>query len=171
MKRSEVTARLDLYRIVCQEGRRTLDDEQDELNGMRTRAVQFTAFVGAATAFLVGTGLLHVTDKDALFYALAATASALSAALIVFLFLLLSPFARQPWLYRMSTDRLINEWIDAEVPQPDEAMVLRELAFQYGEMHRGNELLLKSMRKWYLGIIVVGTAQVTTWAILVWLKA
>ena len=112
-----------------------------------------------------------MTDKDALFYALAATASALSAALIVFLFLLLSPFARQPWLYRMSTDRLINEWIDAEVPQPDEAMVLRELAFQYGEMHRGNELLLKSMRKWYLGIIVIGTAQVTTWAILVWLKA
>src|SRR5215469_13190908 len=167
IKRSDVTARRDLYKIAYQEGQRTLDDEQDELNRVRDRAVQFTAFVGAATAFLVGTGL-DAPSKDALFYGLASAASALSAILIALLFIVLAPMGRHSWRYRMSTEFLISQWIEADLPQLDEAALLREMALQYGDMHRRNEAMLSSIRRSYRWLIATGAAQVTVWAALVW---
>jgi hypothetical protein len=169
VRRSEVTARRDLYRIAYQEGQRTLDDEQDELNRIRDRAVQFTAFVGAATAFLVGTGLSS-TSKDAVYYGLASAASALSAILIIFLFGLLAPIGRHSWAYRISTDYMVNRWIEADIPQLDEAGLLRAMTFEYGKMHRHNEAMLRSIRRLYRWLIATGAAQVTVWAALVWIK-
>lgn len=159
------------YRLAYTETQRTLDDQRDELQGMRTRAVQFTAFVSAATAFLVGTGL-HVTDKNAVFYALAATASAFSALSIVLLAMLLRPSNRKKWHYRMSARVLIDGWIEqTEVPPLSDARFLKELALAYDEMHSKNELLLGSLRTWYSWLIIVGSAQVVMWAVLVWLKS
>jgi hypothetical protein len=117
----------DLYRVAYVESQRTLDDQQDELKGMRDRAVSFTAFVGAATAFLVGTGL-HATNRDVLFYILASLASALSALSIVLLIALLNPSSKRKWNYRMSAASLIDGWIENEVPGPSEAQFLRALA-------------------------------------------
>src|SRR5664280_1806938 len=67
-----------LYRIAYEEGKRALDDQVDELNGIRGRAVQFTAFVGSSTAFLAAVGLRTGPDRSWLFYVLAGVASALS---------------------------------------------------------------------------------------------
>lgn len=163
------TSDADMYRVAYEESQRTLDDQQDELKGMRDRAVQFTAFVGAATAFLVGTGL-HTTTKDALFYTLAGIASGLSAALIVLLFILLMPSRKRLWHYRLSAGSLINGWIEAEVPPPNEAALVRAIAIKNDEMHRDNERLLGYLRKIYLYLIAIGAAQLTVWAALVWIK-
>lgn len=158
------------YRIAYLEGQRTLDDEQDELRGMRDRAVNFTAFVGAATAFLVGTGIQHVS-KDALFYALASIASLLSVMLIALLLLLLVPSKKKLWHYRLSSRTLIEKWIDCDVPPPDEASLIRAMAMLYDDMHKSNEILLRSVRRFYWLLLTVGAAQVTLWAVLVWIKS
>lgn len=166
----DASIRAEQYRIAYQEGQRTLDDEQDELKGMRDRAVQFTAFVGAATAFLVGTGLQHVNNTP-LFYALASSASLLSVIVIVLILALLVPSKKKLWHYRTSAKILVEEWIECDVPPPDEASLLRAMALLYDNMHRSNEILLTSTRRFYRSLIAVGAAQVTMWAVLVWIKS
>jgi hypothetical protein len=168
--RRDIAGKVDLYRVAYEESQRTLDNQWDELKGMRDRAVSFTAFVGAATAFLVGTGL-HGTHRDLSFYILAATASALSALLIALLVALLNPSRRKPWDYRLSATSLITGWIETEVPPPSEAHFIRALAETYDKMRSANEELLGSVRTWYRWLIVAGSAQVTIWAALVWLKS
>jgi len=167
--RRRAMADADMYRIAYQESQRTLDDEQDELNRMRDRAVAYTAFVGAASAFLVGTGL-QAHGKDVLFYTLASIASALTASLIILLVALLTPSKAKLWHYRLSATSLIKGWIEADVPVPNEAAFIRALAIKYDDMHRENEILLKSLRQKYQWLIVCGTAQLTIWAALVWIK-
>lgn len=159
----------DLYRIAYQEAQRALDDQQDELKGMRDRSVQFTAFVGAATAFLVGAGL-HPAHRDASFYALAGVASALSVALILLLLRLLIPSSRRLWHYRMSAKSLITGWIETDVPPPTEGHFLKALAEKYDQMREANEGLLGWLRISYRWLIAVGAIQVTLWAALVWVK-
>ena len=169
-RRPDGAARAEQYRIAYQEGQRTLDDEQDELKGMRDRAVAFTAFVGAATAFLVGTGLQQA-NKDSLFYALASAASLLSVISIALVLVLLMPSKKKLWHYRLSSKRLIEDWIECDVPPPDEASLIRAMAILYDGMHKSNEALLASVRRYYRWLIAVGAAQVTMWAVLVWVKS
>jgi hypothetical protein len=169
MKGRVVAGNADLYRVAYEESQRTLDDQQDELKGMRDRAVQFTAFVGAATAFLVGTGL-HATHRDVTFYVLAGIASVSSGLSIGLLIALLNPWKKKPWEYRLSAKVLIDGWIENEVPGPSEAKFLRALAERYDKMRCANEDLLGYLRTWYRWLIIVGSAQVTIWAVLVWLK-
>jgi len=169
VKKRDVVGHADLYRVAYEESQRTLDDQQDELKGMRDRAVQFTAFVGAATAFLVGTGL-HATHRYATFYVLAGIASVFSVVSIGLLIALLNPWKKKPWEYRLSAKILIDSWIESEVPGPSEAKFLRALAERYDKMRCANEDLLRSLRTWYRWLIIVGSAQVTIWAVLVWLK-
>jgi hypothetical protein len=159
----------ELYEIVYHEAQRTLDDQQIEVRGTRDRAVQFTVFVGAATAFLVGAGL-HPSHRDASFYVLASVASALSVALIVLLLMLLFPMQNKKWHYRLSAKDLITGWIQAKKPPPSHAHFIRALAKLCDEMREENEKLLSSLRTWYGWLVVVGAAQVAAWTILVWVK-
>lgn len=137
---------------------------------MRDRAVQFTAFVGAATAFLVGTGLSG-THRGVTFYVLASVASALSALLILLLLALLTPQTRRLWTYSLSTKKLISGWIETEVPLPTEADFFKKLAIMYDDMREENSGLLRALRTWYRWLVVVGAAQVAVWAALVWVRA
>ena len=120
--------------------------------------LQFTAFVGAATAFLVGTGLQHST-RDVTFYTLASLASLLSAVLIVLILKLLMPSEKNLWHYRMKPKILVEGWIEREVPFTDEAALLREVALEYDKMYGNNEILINATRRAYKWLIVVGAAQ------------
>ena len=80
-----------LERLAYEEGKRALADQTDELNGIRNRAVSYMAFVGSATAFLVGTGL-KAAHRDAWFYSLAVLASAASLSTLALISLVLSPY-------------------------------------------------------------------------------
>lgn len=169
LKRNAVAGREDMYKLAYAESQRTLDDQTKELDSMRDRAVQFAAFVGAATAFLVGTGLL-AAHKDIPFYILAGAASTVSAIWILLLFLLLNPSRRKLWGYRMSSTVLIEKWIESDVPEPTEANFLRQLTRAYERKRESNEAVLSSLRRLYRWFIVAGSAQVTIWAAVVWLK-
>src|SRR5690242_14732728 len=103
----------DLYKASYEEGQRALDNQWDELQGMRNRAVMLTSFIGAATAFLVGTGL-HTSQRDALFYTLAGLASALSVVYILLLLVLLRPGQKKQWTYRIEPKELIKGYIETE---------------------------------------------------------
>jgi hypothetical protein len=134
---------------------------------MRDRAVQFMVVIGAATAFLVGTGL-EASRRDAVFYLLASTASALSIVAIVFLMILLTPSQKRLWHYRLSALRMIKG-IESR-PPPNQASLIRALAIKNGEMHKENEILLRSLRKSYRWLVAVGIIQLTVWAALVWTR-
>jgi hypothetical protein len=176
--RNAIDGREEMYKVAYAESQRSIDDQTDELKGMRDRAVSFTTFVGAATAFLVGTGLQAV-HKDPAFYTLAIIASALSALWILLLIILLNP---KDWGYRRSPRTLISDWIEIDVPRPGEitpirvppppttANFFRWLAIENDETMRANKAVLKSVRKYYQRLIIAGSAQVTVWAVLVWLK-
>lgn len=165
----DISKDTELYEIAYHEAQRALDYQQVEINAMRDRSVQFTAFVGAATAFLVGAGL-HPSHRDASFYALASTASALSVALILLLLEVLFPRHHKLWHYRLSARSLITGWIQAQVPPPSHAHFIRRLAEQCDDMSKKNEILLSSLRTWYGWLVVVGAAQVAAWVALVWVK-
>lgn len=161
----------DLYQVAYEEGRRTLDDQTDELNRMRDRAVNFAVFVGAATAFLVGTGL-QAPHRDSTFYAIAILASALSALMILLLFIVLNPAKRRKeyWNYRLSPGSLIQGWIETEVPVPSKAQFNRALANVYDDMIKRNETVLSALRAAYRWLVVTGSVQLMVWAALVWIK-
>ena len=165
----DIEKHADLYEVAYQEAQRALDDQAGEVKSVRDRAVQFTAFVGAATAFLVGTGL-ESAHRDAVFYVLASLASALSAALILLLIAVLGPSNRNLWHYRVSATSLITGWIETEVPLPSNGHFFRRLAEQYDDWRVKNERLLRGIRQSYRWLIIVGSTQVTVWAALVWAK-
>jgi hypothetical protein len=71
---------MPMYRIAYDEGKRLVDTQLAELNGMRDRSVQFLAFVGSATAFLVGTSLGRVGEGTDIAYKTALTVSLAIAA-------------------------------------------------------------------------------------------
>lgn len=166
----DIDQHADLYQIAYQESQRTLDDQQDELNHMRDRSVSFIAFVGAATAFLVGTGLTD-THRDGVFYLIASLASLVTLAMIVLMWLLLKPSYGKKWNYRLSAKVLIAEWIEKDVPAPSKGELVRGLAETYDEMQAENETLLTSLRTLYQMLIAAGIIQLVLWGALVWIKA
>ena len=163
-----VDSRGAMYRDVYEESQRSLDDQQDELKGMRDRAVQFTIFVGAATAFLVGTGLT-AAHRDWVFYLIASVASLFSVVSVGLLLALLKPSKKHQWNYRLSSKSLIADWIESDVPVPTEPQFLRALAMLYDDMQDENEILLKPLRQIYQVLMVVGVLQLILWAALVWI--
>jgi hypothetical protein len=168
LEKRQINDRGAMYRIAYEESQRALDDELDELKGMRDRAVNFMAFIGAATAFLVGTGLSS-SNKDTAFYTIAGIASGLFAVVIVLLFFLLGPSRRRPWYNKISAGAIITEWIETDFP-PNEAQLMRALAEKNDDSRIQNEKVLGSLRSRYQLIIAGGAFQLVLWAILVWVK-
>ena len=79
-----------LYQVAYELGLRTLEDQRDELNGIRTRAGSFMAFVGSATAFLVGTSV-QGSSRGGFFLVVAIVATIFSSLAVVCLLSLLRP--------------------------------------------------------------------------------
>lgn len=155
-----------LYRIAYEEVQRAVDDQVDELNGVRQRGVQYLAFVGSATAFLVGASLKAV-ERTAGFYWVAGFATLISLLTLAALIRVLVPWGA--WEYRLSGRRLIDGWIESEVPAPNEAHLIRALTLRYDEMRSRNEGALRKIRRTYLAEIVFGTFQLILWVSLTWL--
>jgi len=139
---------------------------------VRDRAVQFSIFIGAATAFLVGSALQGVSHshRDAIFYAIAGIATATSGMAIWLLFRVLNPSVRNLWNYRISS-RLLNDWVESENKPPSKADYIMRLADYCDEMRGKNEILLASLRVSYRWLMVFGSAQISFWTVLVWAKA
>ncbi|WP_343910602.1 hypothetical protein [Nocardioides aquiterrae] len=168
-KKVQGSDKTPLYRVAYDQGLRTLDDQRDEFNAARGRAVQFMALVAAATAFLVGTGLnSSTTNRDGTFYAVAIAATALTVLALVSLFLTLSP--RLVFNFRLQPQILLERWIDREVPGPTEPDLLRALAARMQGMIDANETILTKVRIRYMWLLGSGTFALLTWAVLAWAR-
>ena len=160
----DIVARTELYKLAYEIGVRALVDQQNERKGTRDWAVQFTAFVGAGTFVLIATGI-HASNRSAFFYVLMAIASALSILLLVLLLALFQ--SSRTWTGQISASSLIENWIEAEIPAPDEGSFLRGLAETYDAMHRRNQQVLGRDRAIYRWVIIVGSLQGALWVVLV----
>jgi len=169
-----------MYRVAYEEGQRLVDDQLAELSAMRDRSVQFLAFIGSATAFLVGTSLGRVGDVGIaygtvtlLLACVASVASLIAIYLVATMLLALSKHGRFKsiqWNFRVSPTVLIDDWIEREVPRPHQDDFLGGLAEAYQKMHDDNEPGLARMRNYYTAFIVVGFFQVVLWASVAWIN-
>ena len=183
------------YKLAYDEGKRTVDDQLSELDSMRQRSVQFLAFVGAATAFLVGTGVnRNDATRGYLFYALVAAATIASIATVIAVaFILLSLWwaKRDPdedvaskdqpssqvtrrkglrqmrFQLRLSPQQLV-EWGEPEVPDRSDADLYRNLARYYEQMKDWNAVRLDALRHSYIAFILLGFCQVILWVSVAW---
>jgi len=155
-----------MYRVAYEEGQRALDDQVDELNGARTRAVSYLAFVGTATAFLAGTSLRSV-DRNWVFFLVAGSATALLVFMLLAALRVLVP--KESWQYRISGKTLIEGWIEADVPEVNEAHLLRELTMRYDRMRANNSEIIRKLRQAYIFEIGAGTFQLILWLVLAWI--
>jgi hypothetical protein len=165
---AEIAQNADLYEITYKEAARTLDDQTAEVSNARTRAVQFLAFVGSATAFLVGTAIDGIADKNELFYWVAGTGSVLALAGIGSVALLLSPWST-PLLKRVEPRLLIVNYIERDLPLPNKAEMWRELSLHFDKWQAANEIRLKTVRRLYFASIILGALQLLLWATLTWI--
>lgn len=180
------SARAAQLKDAYEEGKRAVDDQMAELDSMRQRSVQFLAFVGSATAFLVGTGLAATsaatqsgTPRDGWFYFFAITASVLSLVMILLVLAVLLSIVRHPdgpksklgrahFDFRNSSRTLVEDWIDPPSQRMDEARYFRNLAITYDQKYEENEPFLSSIRVTYAWFLSVGTAQLVLWSVVVW---
>jgi hypothetical protein len=168
--RRDADSFVPIYQVLYEESKRSLDDQQDELNRMRDRAVQFIIFVGAATAFLVGTGLTAVHNRDWIFYFLASMATLSSAVSVGLLIALLKPRKGHKWNFRISSQSVIEDIESRDVPVPTESQFMRYLVKLNDEMQIENEKLLAPLRDIYQWLMAVGVLQLIFWAVLVWIR-
>ena len=186
MARSEGTAsggasgaarseRSELYKLAYLESVRAVEFQGRQLEGVRQRTVQYLAFIGTATAFLVGTGLSGPT-RDGWFFAIAGFGTLLAAACLVMavrILLLLSGYRfglpRLEWAFGMSGKRLV-EWIEPEVGAPNETDYVRALTLLNDEAYETNAVALAALSRTQTWFVLCGFAQLLVWVILAWAK-
>jgi hypothetical protein len=173
---------LPLYKVAYEEGKRQVDDQVAELDGMRQRSVQFLAFVGAATGFLVGTSLHRVgttTPGPAYGHLAFGLAVAASLASLIAIFLVLSVLlglSRKGWRmrraefeFRLSSEDLLD-LIEADVGKPDEVDFYKYLASEYDVMYDTNDSYLVKIRRYYTLFIAIGFIQLALWTAVAWIN-
>ncbi|MCA1982973.1 hypothetical protein [Nocardioides nematodiphilus] len=166
---------LALYKVAYDESVRAIDDQLAELDHVRSRAMQFLAFIGTGTAFLVGTGL-NDSQRDGWFYALATVGSAMSVVTLLLVGAILLGVVvheKKPqewrWAVRLSAQDLIR-WIEPQIHAPDEVDYLKEVALLNDERAEANEVGLGRLRHVYLALLTSGFVQLLIWAALVWAR-
>lgn len=162
----------DLFEVAYKEGIRAIESQASELENLRSKVVAFAGFVGAAAAFLVGSGLAnteaHAKLRDGWFYGIAVTASVLALAWLTFTLLTLK-FV-QNWKQKISSKDLIAQTLRREVPPATKAKFFEELAEAYDTTRANNERELESVRDYFLWAVGLGVFQLLLWIALVWAK-
>jgi hypothetical protein len=161
-----------LYKIAFDESVRTLKQQNEELSAIRQRLVQFLAFVGTATAFLIGTSLRPEEGSTAVtrgpeFLPLC---SAGTVAMVVTLGLtLVLLYPRTTPLTVVSSAREILDGIHRDVsPTDTEAHLLHDLAWYYDGYVKENAAILAKARWYYFSAIGAGVLQLSIWTALIW---
>jgi hypothetical protein len=159
----------EMYKVAFEESVRALKDQVEELSAIRQRLVQYLAFVGAATAFLVGSGL-HAVTRDGMFRALVSGGTALMLITIVCMIVLLWPTFSK-FGATSSAQKIIYEMIEPKIsPVRSEGELYHDLAIYNDQAADENETILKKARALYVAAIISGALQLTVWIVLVWLR-
>lgn len=172
----------EVYKLTYEESKRSLDSQTQELDSIRQRAIQFLAFIGTGTAFLVGSGLA-VTTRTAGFYFLSISGTALLVIAMLLLAYVLFPLRKEsvhtsddtsknrlkvaPWRGRLSGTRLIAE-VDRDIPKATEQAFTAALVKQYDRMLSSNLATLKLVRRAYLAFVFCSVLELACWITVVW---
>jgi hypothetical protein len=172
----------EVYKLAYEESKRSLDSQTLELDSLRQRAVQFLAFIGAGTAFLVGSGLA-VDARPFGFYLFSIAGTILLIIAMLVLGYVLFPLHRvsvstsgdkskkrlrvAPWRGRLSGARLIAE-VDRDIPKATEEAFTAALVKQYDRMLTSNLLTLKAVRRAYVTFVFCSVLELACWVIVVW---
>lgn len=160
--------RKDWYAFALAQGIRALDAQRDELSGIRTRAVSFTALTITASAFLVGTSLGHL-ERVFWFYFLAALGTLAFAGVAILLVRTVGP--RTPFRFILEPDVLID-WTEGERRAPSIEIARRTLTkTTVPKMLEDNETSLKRIRRYYRSLLAVGVSTIGIWVAVVWIFA
>ena len=161
-----------MYKVAFDESVRALEDQADELSGIRQRLVGFMAFVGSATAFLVGSSINPQVSaqghRDGWFYTLAISGTSLMVISVV-----LAIFLLWPRLTKLSTTAsakvIIDRNIDRKIsPVQNVGQLYRDLALYNDDAVDENDPVMARARKFYFAAVVVGALQLCAWVALVW---
>ncbi len=156
-----------MYRIAYEQGLRTLDDQAAEVDGMRARAVSFMAFIGTATAFLVGTTVRTAPPGlSPAFVTVAVIATGLVAWATFQLVLLVR--AGHEFTLRLNPGDIIRKWIDSRVPVPSESRLLRDLSGWLEVYIEKNEEGLDRLRARFNRVIAFGGFGLFSWTVAIW---
>lgn len=167
---------VDVYKHVVDVGLTALKDQLSELDGIRARTVQFLAFVGTATAFLVGTSLRSTSDaRDSIFNVAGVTASA-GIAIMLMLCISILTGAHHWWGGKTMTwdfqddPAVYIEWLDGDdsVRPKSDVVFYRYRAKRIAEQLQSNDKYLASVRKRYIVFLVAGIAVLAAWGVLAW---
>lgn len=168
-----------MYRLAYEESQRALEDQMAQLDGMRLRTTQILAFIGTATAFLVGTGVGNGDKsvvRDTWFYVLSGLGTltflatlCLAGTVLLGLHLVNKKPRIHNWNSRLSAGALVR-WIEADVPPPDEAAFLRAVAKDNDRSADENDVQLATVRKAYVWFVMLASTQLLVWAALVWAR-
>lgn len=158
----------ELYKIAYDLGLRTLEDQRDELNGARTRACAYMAFVGSATGFLVGTTLRGASaPAGGWFYMLAIAGTATFVFALLFMCMLLFP--RLPFNFGQSPKFIVEQYIERDVPPPTKEELLRQLCMDWDEYIMENGRSLKPIRQNYRLLMISGGLSLILWTSAIWM--
>lgn len=156
-----------MYRIAYEQGLRTLDDQRDELNGVRSRAGAYMAFQGSATAFLIGATLSQVAPQPGFWFPWAASAGTVAFIVsLVFMILLLRP--KYVFNFRQSPKFIINEYIHYDIPCPSEADLLKRMSMDIDGFIFENEKSLAAIRNQYKWLVIFGAVSLLLWISAIW---
>jgi hypothetical protein len=178
---------VELYKVIYDEARRLLDDQLAELSTIRTRTVQYLAFIGTATAFLVGTSL-STGEESNVFWGLAASASLLLVAALLRGIQVLSGMFwlrpadddgkkrrrfRQPEMsFHFGISKLVQQ-VDKPIDVKPanfhaRAQLFKGLALQAEKYFFENESIVKRVKNAYLWCIGLGFLQLIIWGVVAW---
>jgi hypothetical protein len=175
-ERPEQSPRSDgsaLYERAAGVGKDALDDQVSELDSMRNRSVQFLAFVGSATAFLVGTSLNGAVPRGPGFGITGALGTLGILALLVILRSILTGTAnwfggaQMNWNYRLDPTAY-TEWLDEQGSRVSAEVFYRHLAGVYRTQKVANEEYLKVIRARYFAFLVSSTSVLLIWGVVAW---
>ncbi|MBP2453866.1 hypothetical protein [Mycolicibacterium lutetiense] len=161
-----------LYKIAFDEAVRTLKQQSEELSAIRQRLVQFLAFAGTATAFLVGTALrpsegVAAVNRGLDFYILCGAGTITLGLTLVLTLILLFPNKTKLTVVSRSRDILDGILRDVS-PTDTEAHLYYDLAWYYGGYIEKNIKILNEARWIYFSAIGTGALQLGIWIALVW---
>jgi hypothetical protein len=156
------TAQVDLYRFAIDEGIRSLQHQDAELNRIRDRAVALVTLTATASAFLVGAAL-QANTRGWRFYAPLAVGTALFVLLLWNGWKLLR---KVRWAAKVWAEVIVEDF--ASKP-PAQGYAL--LARYYSQAQDENERVLEGLRRTLQWAIVNAGAMIVVWIVLIWLVA
>lgn len=161
------------YEVARDEELRRLELQRAEVEGIRARTAQFLAFVGAGTAFLVGSSLSS-SDRDLVFYLIAGGATLISAFTIMTAISVfvggVRPKRRMTarWSFTLRPGTVLRA-VESDI-EPTESQLNAYLARLYAKMADENLPVLNRLRLQYLTFLSVGSAQLLSWVSLLWVR-